>query len=157
MNSTLNRLTLTCSLLALLAVAGATAADSNSNGGNDGPPQQQGGGGPGGHGHRPPPSADMFFQRFDLNKDGVVTWDEFVKGHATPPPPPPDGQGKDNRPPPPKLTDEQLKERFDSLDANGDGKITREEYEAALKRGPPPPPQGQGQGKGQGHKGGAGQ
>ena len=141
MKKTVYAIRIACVVLGILGVAGAKAGDTN-------PPPPPGGSG--GHGHRPPPSADQFFKRFDLNNDGVVTFDEFVKGHATPPPPPPappSDSGNNQAPPappppPPAMSQEQLQQRFNSLDANGDGKITREEYEAALKRGPPP--QGQG-------------
>ena len=143
---TFNRCSIACAMLALL-VTGAKAGDSTSKGDAPPPPPADGSQPPPppghGHGRRPPPSADMFFKRFDANKDGVVTYDEFVKGHANPPPPPPppaDSNGKDSPPPPPPpMTEDQLKERFNSLDANGDGQITRDEYEAAIKRRPPPP------------------
>lgn len=54
--------------------------------------------GPGHHGR--------FFEKMDLDSDGAVTKEEFIKAHE---------------------------ERFSKMDANGDGKITKEEAEAMKK------------------------
>ena len=93
-----------------------------------GPPGQQGG-------NRQPPGPEGFLNRFDSNKDGQVSKEEFT-GPA---------------------------ERFPMLDQDGDGVITRKEMESMPRRGPGQRgggagPQGQrGGGRRAGPGGGSGQ
>ena len=47
------------------------------------------------------------FEKFDTNKDGVITQEEFL---------------------------DQAKERFSTMDANGDGKVTKDEAQAAHEK-----------------------
>jgi len=147
------------SLLTALILAGWCYAGEGTRGPRPRGGGGQQGGGPQGGGERPrppgPPTTDQFFKRFDLDKDDAVTLEEFLKGHAKPPPRPENpegaapagtetgagknqeqGGGDNGRPKPPSRA-----EMFDRLDENGDGVLSREEFEEMrLPPGPPPGP-----------------
>lgn len=160
--------TMTKVTLALLALGTAAfVAQAQDNGGPpDGPPG--GGPPPGGRGHRPPPlplamaldtnhdgiidsneiaNASAELLTLDKNGDGQLTQDEYL-------PPRPPGAGSNFHPPPSPLV-EALDVNHDgiiesneianasaellTLDKNGDGQLTRDEY-------CPPRPNGAGAG-----------
>jgi hypothetical protein len=96
--------------------------DNSADGNTNSPPRWDGpGGGPGANGHRPPP--DPLFMALDVNHDGVIDADEIANAPAA----------------------------LKMLDANGDGKLTRDELrprrppqdggpESGYDRPPGPPP-----------------
>lgn len=108
-------------------------------------------------GHRPPgppPTTEQFMKRFDLDQDGEVTHEEFMKGHQRPagdmPPAPPPTNGN-GQPPPPRPVNNNGNDQpppkshddlFDDLDADGNGQLSREEFEELkMPRMPAPPAQ----------------
>jgi Ca2+-binding EF-hand superfamily protein len=82
-----------------------TAAMSAGPGGAGGPPAGGGAGGTGSAG-----SSDETYDALDTNEDGVVSETEFLAAH------------------PADVTDEQASALFDSIDTEGTGSITREQF-----------------------------
>ena len=97
---------------------GDDANAQNNDGPQGGPPEGDQGGGPGGGGHRHPPMPAIIGV-LDANHDGVIDADEIANASAA----------------------------LKTLDKNGDGQLTRDEY---LGKRPGRPPQDAGDGNGAG-------
>jgi hypothetical protein len=109
--------------LALLALGTTALVASAQDSNNDGPPPGGGQGGPGMGGHRPPPP--LIIAALDANHDGVIDADEIANASAA----------------------------LKSLDKNGDGKLTRDEYIGKRPMGRPPGGNDGGPGNNDGPKG----